>query len=63
MPSPAPETEFYEVPENRELWRDVSRLYEDFCGENEELFASKSADFEVILNDVLGRLNQTVVQP
>lgn len=58
MPSRPPETEFYDLPENYTLWRDLSRLYEDFMGDDEEEWPGRSERFTAVLNDVQGRLAQ-----
>ena len=59
MPSRPPETQFYEDPDNETLWRDVSRLYEDFLGGKESEWPKRRASFETVLNDVLVQLRET----
>ena len=51
MPSHPPETQFYTAP-REQLWRDISRLYEDFAGPRGEF----KDDFEIVLRDILDRL-------
>jgi hypothetical protein len=55
MPSRPPETEFYKDDLNHELWRDVSRLYEDRVGPNGE----RKQDFKTVLTDITARLDET----
>lgn len=57
MPSRPPETDFYDDAENATLWRDVSRLYEEFTGPDEEKWVEREERFVVVLNDVLTRLH------
>lgn len=54
MPSRPPETPFYERPSCYQLWRDVSRLYEDFIGSEEDL---RKGEFVHVLQDVLNYLD------
>jgi hypothetical protein len=58
MPSNPPENKLYSDPQNATLWRDISRLYEEFCGEKEELYEERSRVFVRILGDVSLRLDQ-----
>lgn len=56
MPSRPPETEFYNDTANKTLWRDISRLFEDFCGSDEAVWRSKQEAFQSVLADVQERL-------
>jgi len=59
MPSHPPETELYNDPRNKTLWRDISRLYEDFCGsepEDEAKWPERQQAFTHVLLDVHARL-------
>lgn len=58
MPSRPPKTTFYQNVENTTLWRDVSRLYEQFVGPDEEKWAEREQKFVVVLNDALVRLRE-----
>lgn len=59
MPAPPPETEFYENDENYTLWRDLSRLYEDWAPtdapEREERFLT-------VLHDITNRLRAASIE-
>ncbi len=59
MPSRPPETLFYDDPQNYVLWRDVSRVYEDFCGDDNTKYAERTEQFVTVLNDVLTKLNDS----
>lgn len=59
MPAPPPETKFYENDANSTLWRDVSRLFEDFCGDDESKWPEREKRFEVVLEDVLVKLRES----
>ena len=59
MPSRPPETKFYDDAENVELWRSVTRLYEDFCGPDSEKWSEREDRFVIILNDVRSRVRET----
>jgi hypothetical protein len=54
MPSRPPETPFYQNSANHELWRDLSRLFEDFVGDSQE----RKAQFITVVEDVLVRLRE-----
>jgi hypothetical protein len=62
MPARAPETAFYHDDANYTLWRDISRLYEEFVGDGDE---QRKRDFSTVMDDILGRLNgkEAIVQP
>ena len=57
MPSRPPETEFYDDPQNYTLWRDISRTFEEFCGEDSNKFAEKQKLFRQVLEDILAQLS------
>lgn len=59
MPSRPPETKFYDNAENKELWRSISRLYEDFLGPDLEQWSEREERFVVVLNDVQVKLRET----
>ena len=56
MPTSPPETQFYDNPDNAELWRDISRLFEDFLPDTSERLAVFSEErierFLTVLSDV-----------
>lgn len=60
MPSRPPETKFYDNHENATLWRDISRLFEDFCGDDEEKWDERQKRFEIVLGDVQVRLREKI---
>lgn len=47
MPAEAPER--ISDPRQRELYRDLSRVFEDYCGEKEELWPEREQEFCDIL--------------
>jgi hypothetical protein len=57
MPSHPPDTAFYSNGANYTLWRDISRTFEDFCGEDSNKFAEKQKLFRQVLEDVLAQLD------
>jgi len=57
MPSTPPETEFYDDGDNYTLWRDISRTYEDFCGDDERDWPERQERFKSVLSDITNRLN------
>ena len=59
MPSRPPETKFYEDEENKELWRSVTRLYEQFLGPDWEQWSEREERFLTVFNDVHVRLRET----
>lgn len=61
MPSRPPDTKFYEDEQNATLWRDVSRLYEDFLGSEEAQWGQLQLRFQRVLNDVLSMLGPVTV--
>jgi hypothetical protein len=54
MPSRPPETAFYTDPRNYQLWRDISRLYEDNAGPAGEF----KGHVKTVLRDVLDKLEE-----
>jgi hypothetical protein len=56
MPSHPPEDKFYEADDTFTLWKDVSRLYEDFCGSDFREYPKKQEKFKRVLRDVINRL-------
>lgn len=59
MPSHPPDNQFYKAnPRAHTLWRDVSRLFEDYSGDNEEEFPQRQIEFERVLKDTLHRLDR-----
>ena len=63
MPSQPPETPFYDNEENTVLWRDMSRLYEEFVGPDSAQWSEREERFVTVLNDVHTRLRETVRRP
>lgn len=59
MPSRPPETPFYRDDDNAVLWRDMSRLYEDFCGPEPALWMDRQKRFQVVLEDIGVRLRES----
>lgn len=55
MPSRPPETEFYQDDANATLWRDISRVYEDFVSDGAE---NREERFITVVEDVLVRLRE-----
>lgn len=53
MPAPPPQTKFYEDDDNAELWRGISRLYDDFNPQNTK---QREQRFATVLNDMLTTL-------
>lgn len=47
MPSHAPDS--VKEPRQRMLWRDISRLYEDYCGSKESKWPERKREFQEIL--------------
>lgn len=58
MPSHPPDTTFYSDPATYTLWRDLTRMYEDFVGEDESQWEEKRKRFEIVMNDILSLLTQ-----
>lgn len=58
MPSRPPETSFYNDAENELLWRDMSRLYEQFLGPDSEKWSGREERFVTVLNDVHVKLRE-----
>jgi hypothetical protein len=56
VPSHPPDTEFYDEPRNAALWRDLSRIFEDFAGEDEPRWPERREVFAAVVQDVLSRL-------
>jgi hypothetical protein len=56
MPSHPPDTTFYEDGANSTLWRDISRLYEDFLGDDKSQWPERQKRFKIVLGDVDSRL-------
>lgn len=56
MPSHPPETKLYEDGTVAALWRDISRLFEDFCGSDRNQWPQKQKQFEIVLGDIQVRL-------
>lgn len=56
MPSRPPETQFYQETANYQLWRDISRLHEEFAGPDESQWPERRRAFERVLTDVSGKL-------
>jgi hypothetical protein len=56
MPSRPPPTAFYDNGENAELWRDISRLYEDFLGSDEEQWMARQERFLSVIIDIRVKL-------
>lgn len=50
MPSRPPETTFYERPDRHELWRTLSRAFEDYVGADES--GERQKDFERVQSDI-----------
>lgn len=59
MPARPPETEFYENQENYTLWRDVSRLFEDWAPVDAQ---DRTERFITILQDVINRLRSESIE-
>lgn len=59
MPSRPPETKFYDDEDNATLWRDISRRYEDFAGNDTSLWKRKQEQFTIVLRDFLVRLGDS----
>ena len=59
MPSQPPETPFYNQPDNYTLWRDVSRTYEDFMGDDKTRWAQHKEAFVTVLEDILVMLRES----
>lgn len=53
MPARPPDTQFYENTENYTLWRDVSRLFEDWAPIDAP---ERTERFVTVLKDILSRL-------
>lgn len=62
MPSHPPETKFYENDDNATLWRDISRIFEDFAGEDPSQWPAMKDRFGTVLEDTLVRLRESKVQ-
>jgi hypothetical protein len=60
MPARPPETDFYENPDNHELWRDLSRTFEDFVGDDET--GERQGRFEQVLRDIQIKLHPEVAR-
>jgi hypothetical protein len=58
MPSHPPDTEFYDEPRNAALWRDLSRTFENFAGEDEARWPERREVFTAVAGDVLNRLKE-----
>ena len=59
MPSHPPETKFYEDEKNATLWRDVSRDFEKFAGEDQSQWPEMRERFKIVLEDTLVRLRES----
>jgi hypothetical protein len=55
MPPPPPP----ELTDEREqaLYRDLARLYEDYCGEDEEVWVGRRVSYQKVLRIVDGQLD------
>ncbi len=58
MPSHPPETEFYVDDENYTLWRDISRVFEEFQGDDSSRWPERRERFKTVLGDVLVMLTE-----
>lgn len=58
MLSPPPPTPFYADAENETLWRDITRLYEQFLGRDSQQWSSREERFVTVLNDLHVRLRE-----
>lgn len=58
MPARPPETSFYDNPQTAILWRDLSRLYEDFAGVYEDAWPKRQETFKTVIRDVLSQLEE-----
>lgn len=52
VPSRPPETKVYESENAATLWRDLSRLYEDFCGPDPEQWEDRKVRFQTVIGDI-----------
>lgn len=59
MPAPPPETPFYDDNDNAELWRDESRLFENFVGGEPQ----RIERFITVVEDILVRLREARTTP
>lgn len=59
MPSRPPETKVYDDPAVATLWRDISRLYENFLGNDTPFWERRQEQFEIVLEDILVRLRDS----
>lgn len=59
MPSLPPKTRFYDNDENAELWRDMSRAYEQFLGRDSENWSEREERFVTVLNDIRVAIRET----
>lgn len=59
MPSRPPQTQFYKDSANHELWRDITRLYEDWIPSEEE---NRNIHFSKVLQDVINNLRASQIE-
>lgn len=59
MPSPPPETKFYEPQDAATLWRDGVRLYENFLGSNSEQWEENKQRFQTFISDLQTHLRDS----
>lgn len=59
MPSHPPDSQFYKADGTYTLWRDLTRLFEDFCGDDPSQWPDRRERFKVVAEDVLARLAES----
>lgn len=60
MPAHPPETKFYEDDKNAQLWRDLTREFEEFCGNDPQFWPRLQERFRIVIGDMMVRLNDNV---